>query len=540
MMATHHGTGDRCLRFLAGTGLLLRLCHRDGVFRMLGLLGGLSVTTDLGAGAPVEESLKRCLVAMRLARALGCADSEVSDVMYTSLLQHLGCTAYAHEAARTWGDDIASVRIAFLTNFTEPKDIWRTWVSGVAASTGQSRARVLATTVTASRKVEAVAPVATCEVARDASRRLGLPESVQTSLFHTVAMWNGKGYPTTSGEAIPLSSRIMHVASTAVLFALHAGDDAAVLEVRRRSGSQLDPGLCDVFVSRAPELLDGLDDVDAYEFLLDAEPDPVRFIDDGGLEAVARTFGDLVDLKSPWLLGHSASVAELAAAAVRNLGLGDDVATVRIAGHLHDLGRVGVSSRIWDKAGPLSQTERDQARLHAYHSERILSRVPALVEVAKLAGQHHERCDGSGYHRGVTASQLTMPSRVLAAADAFRSLVEGGPHRSALPAEQAADRLRAQARAGGLDGDAVASVLQASGLRKWVRRGRPANLTERQVEVLRLVAGGMSNRDIAKRLVISPRTAEHHVQDIYLKIGASTRAAAALFAMEHGLVDKPG
>jgi DNA-binding NarL/FixJ family response regulator len=133
-----------------------------------------------------------------------------------------------------------------------------------------------------------------------------------------------------------------------------------------------------------------------------------------------------------------------------------------------------------------------------------------------------------------------MPSRVLAAADAFRSLVEGRPHRPALPAAQAADLLRAEARAGGLDGDAVAAVLRASGLRSGVRRARPADLTERQVEVLRLVAGGMSNRDIAKRLVISTRTAEHHVQDIYLKIGASTRAAVALFAMEHGLIGKPG
>jgi DNA-binding CsgD family transcriptional regulator len=233
-------------------------------------------------------------------------------------------------------------------------------------------------------------------------------------------------------------------------------------------------------------------------------------------------------------------VAGLAAAAARNLGLGDDVPAVRIAGYLHDLGRVGVSSRIWDKPGRLSQTERDQARLHAYHSERILSRVPALAEVARLAGQHHERCDGSGYHRGVTATGLTMPSRVLAAADEFRGLVEGRPHRPALPAGQAADRLRADVRDGRLDGDAVATVLQASGLRGGVRRGRPAGLTERQVDVLRLVAAGMSNRDIAKRLVISGRTAEHHVQDIYLKIGASTRAAAALFAMEHGLIDKPG
>ena len=509
------------------------------MFRLLGLLGGLSVATDLGSGAPVEESLKRCLVAMRLARAADCADAEVSDVIYTSLLEHLGCTAYAHESARAWGDDMTAVRLTLMTDLTDPKDVWRTWVAGMARSTGRSRAAVLATMLTAGRTADRVAPVATCEVARSAARRLGLPEPVPDGLFHVTAMWNGKGYPAVSGAAIPLSTRIMHVASTAVMFAPHAGVDAAVAAVRGRSGRQLDPGLCDLFAGRAAELLDGLDVVDAHEQVLAGEPDPARYVDDDGLEAVARTFGDLVDLKSPCLHGHSSAVAELAATAARDLGLEDDVRTVRIAGHLHDLGRVGVSSLIWDKAGPLSRTERDQARLHAYHSERILSRVPALAGIARLAGQHHERCDGTGYHRGLTAAQLTLPSRVLATADELRCLTEGRPHRAAVPVAEAAHRLRAQVRAGRLDGDAVAAVLRAAGVRTGVRRGRPAGLTERQVEVLRLVSSGLSNRDIGDRLGISPRTAEHHVQDIYVKIGVSTRAAAAMFAMEHGLVDRP-
>ncbi len=507
---------------------------------MLGLLGGLSVASDMGTGAPLEESLKRCVVATRLARTVGCADTELTDVVYTSLLQHLGCTAYSHEAAQVWGDDIASTHLAFLTDLEDPRDVWRTWIPGIAASTGTSRARALGTTLVSARSFGARGPAATCEVARDASRRLGLPESVQTNLFHALTMWNGKGYPRVAGEDIPWATRLMHVASTAILFCLHAGGDAAVSEVRRRSGSYLDPDLAAAFVSNADEVLGGIEDVDAYQDVLDAEPDPVRFVDDDQLEAVARTFGDLVDLKSPWLHGHSTGVAEVAADAAANLRLGGHVRQVRVAGYLHDLGRVGVSSRIWDKPGPLTQSERDQARLHAYHSERILARIPSLEEVAKLAGQHHERCDGSGYHRGVTGAQLTMPSRVLAAADAFRELVEARPHRPALTVPDAADRLKGEAKAGRLDGDAVAAVLDAAGLRSGVRRERPAQLTQRQVEVLRLMAAGMSNRDIAKRLVISSRTAEHHVQDIYLKIGASTRAAAALFAMEHGLIGEAG
>ena len=242
---------------------------------MLGLLGGLSVATDLGTGAPLEESLKRAFVATRLARALGCDDAVVRDVIYTSLLQHLGCTAYAHESAGVWGDDIAAVRLAFLTDFTAPTDVWRTWVSGIAEATGASRPRVLGTTLTAGRRMDAEGMTATCEVALNAARQLGLSSSVQSSLFHTLAMWNGKGHPEVGGQTIPLSTRVMQVASVAVLFAHHAGVDVAIAQVRRRAGTYLDPELADVFLSRAREILGGLDDLDAHRCVLDSEPDPV-------------------------------------------------------------------------------------------------------------------------------------------------------------------------------------------------------------------------------------------------------------------------
>jgi HD-GYP domain-containing protein (c-di-GMP phosphodiesterase class II) len=350
------------------------------------------------------------------------------------------------------------------------------------------------------------------------------------------AMWNGKGLPSTAGEAIPLTARLMQVAFTAVMFTVHANTDVALAEVRRRAGGQLDPNLADLLIERADELLDDLDEVDAYQAVLDAEPEPVRRIEKDELADVARTFGNLVDLKSPSLRGHSAGVGDLAAAAIGMLGLREEIETVRVAGYLHDLGRVGVSSAIWEKPGPLSTAERDQARLHAYHSERILARIAPLAELAKLAGQHHEHCDGSGYHRGFTAAQLSMPSRVLACADTYRRLIEDRPYRRALAPARAADRLEAEARAGRLDADAAAAVIEAAGLPHGTRRARPADLTERQVEVLRLVSLGLSNAEIAERLVLSRRTVEHHVQDIYLKIGASTRAGAAMFAMQHGLL----
>ncbi len=505
------------------------------MIRLLGLLGGLSVATDLGSGSDTDESLKRCLVAARLARHLGCDDDEVRTVVYTALLQHLGCTAFSTESARIWGNDIATTQYAFLTNWSAPTDLLRTWVPGMAEATGASKAHVLVTTATSARKMNA-GPQATCEVARDAARRLGLPEPVQAGLGSVMTMWNGKGYPSIKGDQIPLATRVMHVASTAVMFTLRADAETALAQVRQRSGSSLDPDLVGAFPST---LLEGLDDEDAYQCVLDAEPDPVVLVDEQHLETTARTFGDLVDLKSTWLLGHSAAVGDLAAETASVLHL-DDARSLRIAGYLHDVGRIAVSTGVWDKPGALTTSERDQVELHPYYTGRILSRAPTLQPVARLASQHHERCDGSGYHRGLNATALPLSARVLAAADRYRCLVENRPYRASASAAEAASRLEADVRAGKLDGDAVSGVLEAAGQRHGRHRQRPAGLTDRQVEVLQLVASGLTNPAIAQRLGISSRTAERHVQDTYLKIGVSTRAQAALFAMEHGLVDQVG
>ncbi len=506
--------------------------------RLLALLGGLSVALDLGSGSPLEESLRRCVVATRLARVAGLPDDEVRTVLYTALLEHLGCTAHAHELAAAFGDDIAAVRASFLAHPGKPADVLRTFVPVVAGAAGRSRVRTLAALVRSGRGIDRVAPVATCEVARQSAARLGLSAEVQEALGHMTAMWDGSGHPAARGEAIPASTRLMHVAAVATLFTLHTHPGRAVQEVRSRARTHLDPGLAPLVTE---ELLADIVDLDAYEEVQALEPDPVRRVDEADVPEVARAFGDLADLKSPWLRGHSAAVGDLAVAAGRLLPLGgEDVANLQVAGYLHDLGRIGVASRIWDKAGPLTATERSQVELHPWHTEQVLRRLPALAAVAEIAVQHHERLDGSGYHRRCVAAQIGQPSRVLAAADRYRSLVEGRPHRPAYDAGRAQSALESDVRAGRLDRDAVAAVLEAAGHVRRARRPGTAGLTERQVEVLQLLATGCSNRQIAEALVISRRTAEHHVQDVYARIGVATRAGAALFAMEHGLVGKDG
>lgn len=505
----------------------------------MGLLAGLAGVTDLGVGGQPDESLHRCVVAARLARAAGCGDDVVRDVVVVSLLEHVGCTAYSHEGAATWGDDVVLTHAALLTNMGSPADAFRTFIPTVAAGLGRSRTSVALTMATSIRAMGRDAPVATCEVAEMASRRLGLSTLAQESLGHMTAMWNGKGFPRVGGAEIPLPARVMHVAGTAVMSWELGGEEAAAAQVRRRAGGELDPDLAAVFLEGSDRLLGGLGGGDPFRDALDAEPDPVEWVDDDRLLDVARVFGDLVDLKSPWLHGHSSAVGELAGGAAESLGLAE-VRDVRVAGHLHDVGRVAISSRIWDVARPWTSAERDQARLHPYHTERVLLRAPELATVAELAGAHHERCDGSGYHRGLRADRLSMGARVLAASDAYRTLVEDRPHRKGLSAEHARQRLEADVRAGSMDADAVAAVLATAGGAHLRRSAGAAGLTARQVEVLRLVTHGLSNRDIARRLGISPRTVDRHVADVYERIGVSSRAAAALFSIEHGLVGPPG
>jgi HD-GYP domain-containing protein (c-di-GMP phosphodiesterase class II) len=214
-----------------------------------------------------------------------------------------------------------------------------------------------------------------------------------------------------------------------------------------------------------------------------------------------------------------------------------DAIRIRRAGLLQDLGRAGVPNGIWDKPGPLTTTEWEQVRLHPYHSERILLRSPALTPLAPLAGMHHERLDGSGYYRQAMGESIPAGARLLAAADAYQAMTERRPYRPSHTPEEAAAELRGDAASGRLDPQAVHAVLEVAGhIIEPVRSEWPAGLTSREVEVLRLAARGMSNREIGAALSISPKTADHHIQHIYTKIGVSTRAGAAIFAMEHDLL----
>lgn len=511
------------------------------MLRLVDLVAGVSRLADLGFGLPAGTSLRSSALAVTLARSLDLPDEDLRAGLYTGLLLHVGCVGYAHETARLFGDEFTVQVAAERTNRADARDVATTLVPQVLRGRAPlDKVRLMVTAATRGQRERQAFDIAACEVGRDATRRLGLSEAVQVSVYHADEWWNGSGVPAgLAGDDIPVGARLAAVTSVAALFDGIGGAEAAAAAVRDRAGGILDPGIAAHFADRAAELLGEGDATDPYGLVLEAEPRPVASVLDPVLVEVAAVFGDLADLKSPFFHGHARGVARLARSGGEYLGLSSgDLDELELAGLLHDVGRVAISASLWDKPGPLTASEWEQVRLHAYHSERILAGSRRLAPLATLAGMHHERCDGSGYHRGCTDGEMSRKMRILATADAYQAMTQPRAHRPARTAEDAERQLRAEVTDGRLDTDTVVAVLAAAGHDPPpISRELPAGLTDRQVEVLQLVAQGCSNRQIAERLVISRRTAEYHVQQIYVKIGTSSRAAAAMFAMEHRLLD---
>ena len=308
--------------------------------------------------------------------------------------------------------------------------------------------------------------------------------------------WDGHGWPgVLSGEAIPIASRISQLADFVEVAHRTGGVAGALHLADESSGAQFDPTLVDCLRLDPGAVLDDLDEGQSWRSVIEAEPALAVVLDDDQFDAALAAIADFVDLKSPYTLGHSRAVAELAAAAATQARLPEtDVRTLRRAGLVHDLGRLGVSNAIWDKRGPLGAGERERVQLHPFYTERMLRQSESLAPLAEIAVAHHERMDGSGYPRGLQGSAISFPRACWGAADAYQTRCEPRPHRPALPATGAAAYLRAEVQARRLDADAVEAVLVAAGHRIPRRHDGLAGLTAREVEVLRLVARGRSNQ----------------------------------------------
>jgi HD-GYP domain-containing protein (c-di-GMP phosphodiesterase class II) len=501
------------------------------------LLAGLCLATDFGRGFPLEHGLHSTLVATRLCDRLGVDPTTAAETYYGCLLFYVGCTADAEIAADLFEEGMLSRHFDPVI-FGGPIEVLGGVVRALAgpgpphAQAGRVLRR-LPRAVTGHRGHMA----ALCEVGRMLSDRMGVGSGVSNLFLAFTERWDGRGEPRRlRREQLPLPLRIMQVARDATYQAMVGGRAHAERVMDQRAGHAFDPAVVAALIAGADSVLQEPGEGSVWEDVLAAEPGPPLTLGTAAIDRALGVMGDFADLVSPYLVGHSSGVAELAAAAGRVCGLSDDhVRDLRRAALIHDVGRVAVPTTVWQKPSPLTTDERERVRLHAYHGERALCRSPFLARLLPVATAHHERLDGSGYHRGSTSSSLPPTARLLAAADVYRAMTEPRPHRPALSAREAGDALTAEVAAGRLDDTCVAAVLSAAG-QPVRRRERPAGLTEREMHVMVLLARGLQTKQMARALGISTKTADHHVQNAYAKIGVSTRAAAAVFAMEHGLL----
>jgi len=509
---------------------------------MAELTVALSLAMDLGTGQPMEHGLRTCWLSLAAAEELGLDAAARSCVYYVALLRFLGCTSDAAETAvLAGGDDVGFNAVMAPMLMAQPGEAMRYFVRHLAEELPVHRRIGRVARALSDPGLDRRSLAQHCEVGARLAARVGLGESVCQALAHAYERWDGKGHPAgLGGEEVPVAVRIVSVTRDAELWARQAGWPTAVEVLADRRGHGYDPAVVDVVVEGGQRWLTEITD-DPSAMVLDAEPEPVVTIDDDRLDQSLAAVADFTDIKSPWLRGHSTGVAELVVAASAAAGLSDaDGALLGRAALVHDVGRVGVPNGIWDRPGPLSTEQWERVRLHPYLTDRVLRRCALLVPFAEVAAGHHERADGSGYHRGVTGEQLNAGARLLAVADAYHAMTEERPHRSALSRAGAASLLLREVDAGRFGRTEVDAVLNAAGhTRRPARVTYPAGLTEREVQVLSLIARGHANKQVATALGISPKTVGRHIEHVYAKAGVSTRAGATLFAMEHGLLASP-
>lgn len=511
--------------------------------RLAEVIAALSLATDLAMGQPIAFALRSCVLSVRLGEALGFDDAQLSEIYYQALLRYIGCNAETHVFAALFGDELALRRDIALIDSGKVPDVLRVLARHIRAANAGSgpvhTALSVARGLGVAKGVTHDAFAGHCEVAQRLAERLGFSGTVVDALGQLYERWDGRGEPNgLKGEAIVPAVRVVSLVQDALAVYDAHGADSAIAMVRQRRGSAYDPKIADGFCAHAPALLPAFGTEPTWEDVLALEPPPRVLLTGAQFHRACVAMADFADLKSPFALGHSRYVAELAARAAERCGLtGDDVTTIERAGLVHDIGSVAVSSGIWCKPGKLSESETERVRLHVYYTERVLARSPALARLGAIAAQHHERSDGSGYHRAVRASALSPGGKLLAAADTYQAMIERRPNRPARAADEAAKELTREARDGRLDHDAVNAVLAAAGHRAApARREMVAGLTERELDVLRLLAQAHSTKQIAASLRIAPKTADNHIQSIYAKIDVSTRAGATLFAIERGLL----
>ncbi len=520
--------------------------------RMADVLGAFSLASDFALGLQAEHGVRSCYLGMHIADELRLSAEDRAHLYYAELLKDAGCTTWTSQLATFWLVDelVAKRDLQFFRDAGNPLDVI-SWLAKYVAAGAPLTTRV-------TRSVDFLANgkefmregfESTCRVAARIAERLGMPEPVRAALMQVFEQWDGRGMPTgASREAISVISRIVLLTSFLEVFHRVQGREGARRVALARRGKAFDPQIVDAFISvaRSDEFWRGFEDEQVAERVAAMEPQDSthRTLGPEKVMDVALALADYADMKSPHLAGHSRRVADMAERISRVMRFAEpQIATTTIAALTHDVGIVAVSSFVLNKAdAQRTQAEREEARLHPYHSQRILAKIPALETVSHIAAAHHERIDGGGFFRGLSGFQVPLGARVVAVADRFDELTHDTPEAPALDTEAAVEALRRESGTS-LAPEAVEALIAALDGGEGARRPRarrrewPDGLTDREVEVLRLAARGLSRKELAKALFVSEGTVRSHLEHIYAKVGVANRSAATLYAMEHDLIE---
>jgi HD-GYP domain-containing protein (c-di-GMP phosphodiesterase class II) len=407
------------------------------------LIGALSHALDITEGQPAGHCVRACWIGMHIGRAAGLPEDQLWELYYTLLLKDLGCSSNAARICELYLTD----DLDFKRDFKLVGDSLPQVLSFVLSHTGLKAglAERFRSVMTILRDGPAIAQdlIATrCQRGAEIARLLRFSTGVASGIYSLDEHFDGKGKPDRLvGEAIPVYARIALLAQVVDVFHTAAGRDSALREARGRAGSWFDPRLVRAFeeVAADPGFWRVLasPEVDRAVFALEPAGHEVA-LDDDYLDDIATAFGQVVDAKSPYTSGHSARVALYTDMIAESLGLGAQRRRwLRRGALLHDVGKLGVSNSVLDKAGALDRDEWAAVRQHAAYTETILGRINAFAELAGIAGAHHERLDGTGYPRGLKADAIAIETRIITTADIFDAITAERPYRGAIPLEQA-------------------------------------------------------------------------------------------------------
>ena len=419
---------------------------RQPQVRLAELVAALSLGVDLGFGQPMEHVLRQCLIALRLADHAGLGEQDRVAVYYTALLVNVGCHSDAHEQAKWFGDDIKLKSGKYAHDFGSLRGTLATMRLVGAGNPPLHRFRVgLEFALSGHRQLDGMISQH-ARLARALAEQLELPGQVREAVGAAYEQWDGRGWPgDLRGEAVPAAARMAQFAEFLEVAHRVGGIQSATALARRQAGKQFDPALAALVCARAEEIFGGLEAIPAWQTVIAAEPALAVELSEAQLDSALAAIANFVDLKSPFTLGHSVAVADLAGEAGHRLGLPrEEVLVLRRAGLVHGFGRLGVSNAIWDRPGRPSAGEWERIRMYPYLTERMLHQSAALAPLGEIAVQHRERLDGSGYPRGLSGGAISRPARVLGAADAYQSMREPRPHRPARPAGRRPRKCRPQ------------------------------------------------------------------------------------------------